>query len=401
MVDALNATALTGIRVLDLGQIYNGSYATMMMAMAGADVIKVEPLRGETLRGRGPASPSAFAFNFLNQNKRSITVNLKDSRGLALFKRLVSEADVVLENFAPDTMIDLGLSYDQLREINPKLIYAAGSGYGRSGQYRDYLAMDITIQAMSGVISATGPDGGDPLKTPAALCDFSGGSHLYGAVMTALFQRERTGHGQFVDVAMLDTVIPTLSTVIGAYYFGDKTVPPRNGSKHPALSMAPYNVYLARDGYVAIICTNEKHWLSMAGAMNREDLFQDPRYGSMRERAAIMSEVDAEVTAWTSVRTRAEVLAALQGAGVPSASVRDVEEVLADEHLHERGMLHETDHPDWGEMTLMNSPLNVALGNKVIPMPAPELGSANDDVYGELLGIAAPELATLKAEGVI
>ena len=401
MVDALNATALTGIRVLDLGQIYNGSYATMMMAMAGADVIKVEPLRGETLRGRGPARPSEFACNFLNQNKRSITVNLKDSRGLALFKRLVSEADVVLENFAPDTMIDLGLSYDQLRKINPKLIYAAGSGYGRSGQYRDYLAMDITIQAMSGVISATGPDGGDPLKTPAAVCDFSGGSHLYGAVMTALFQRERTGHGQFVDVAMLDTVIPTLSTVIGAYYFGDKTVPPRNGSKHPALSMAPYNVYLARDGYVAIICTNEKHWLSMAGAMNREDLFQDPRYGSMRERAAIMSEVDAEVTAWTSVRTRAEVLAALQGAGVPSASVRDVEEVLADEHLHERGMLHETDHPDWGEMTLMNSPLNVALGNKVIPMPAPELGSANDDVYGELLGIAAPELATLKAEGVI
>ena len=401
MVDALNATALTGIRVPDLGQIYNGSYATMMMAMAGADVIKVEPLRGETLRGRGPASSSVFVFNFLNQNKRSITVNLKNSRGLALFKRLVSEADLVLENFAPDMMIDLGLSYDQLREINPKLIYAAGSGYGRSGQYRDYLAMDITIQAMSGVISATGPDGGDPLKTPAALCDFSGGSHLSGAVMTALFQRERTGHGQFVDVAMLDTVIPTLSTVIGAYYFGDKTVPPRNGSKHPALSMAPYNGYLARDGYVASICTNEKHWLSMAGAMNREDLFQDPRYGSMRERAAIMSEVDAEVTAWTSVRTRAEVLAALQGAGVPSASVRDVEEVLADEHLHERGMLHETDHPDWGEMTLMNSPLNVALGIKVIPMPAPKRGSANDDVYGELLGIAAPELATLKAEGVI
>ncbi|MEM7363794.1 MAG: CoA transferase [Pseudomonadota bacterium] len=394
-------TALAGIRVLDLGQIYNGSYATMMMAMAGADVIKVESLKGEALRGRGPNSASSFAFNFLNQNKRSATINLKDTRGLDLFKKLVAEADVVLENYAPDTMINLGLDYETLREINPRLIYAAGSGYGRGGQYRDYLAMDITIQAMSGVISATGPDGGDPLKTPAALCDFSGGIHLYGAVMTALFQRERTGEGQFVDVAMLDTVIPTLSTVMGAYYFGDKTVPSRHGSKHPALSMAPYNVYQASDGYVAIICINEKHWLSMAKAMNREDLLDDPRYGSMRERAAIMAEVDEQVTAWTSPRTRAEVLASLQGAGVPSASVRDVEEVLADEHLHERGMLHEIDHPVWGEMTLMNSPLNVALGNNVAPVPAPELGGANDDVYGGLLGIAAPELATLKSEGVI
>lgn len=394
-------TALDGIRVLDLGQIYNGSYATMMMAMAGADVIKVEPLRGETLRGRGPASASAFAFNFLNQNKRSVTINLKDPRGVDLFKKLVMEADVVLENYAPDTMASLGLDHERLQAINPKLIYAAGSGYGRSGQYRDYLAMDITIQAMSGVISATGPEGGDPIKTPAALCDFSGGIHLYGAVMTALFQRERTGRGQFVDVAMLDTVIPTLSTVMGAYYFGGKNVPSRHGSKHPALSMAPYNVYQASDGYVAIICINEKHWIAMAKAMDREDLLEDPRFGSMRERAAIMAEVDAEVTAWTSVRTREEVLGALQAAGVPSASVRDVEEVLADEHLHERGMLHEVEHPEWGEMTLMNSPLNVALGNRVAPVPAPVLGDANDAVYGELLGVDADEMATLRSDGVI
>ncbi len=394
-------TALDGIRVLDLGQIYNGSYAAMMMAMSGADVVKVEPLRGETLRGRGPVSASAFAFNFLNQNKRSVTINLKDPRGVDLFRKLVAKADVVLENYAPDTMTSLGLDYEGLKEINPRLIYAAGSGYGRSGQYRDFLAMDITIQAMSGVISATGPDGGDPLKTPAALCDFSGGVHLYGAVMTALFQRERTGEGQFVDVAMLDTVIPTLSTVMGAYYFGDKTVPTRHGSKHPALSMAPYNVYGARDGYVAIICINEKHWLSMAAAMGREDLLGDPRYASMRERAAIMEEVDAQVTVWTSVRTRAEVLSVLQSAGVPSASVRDVEEVLADEHLHERGMLHEVEHPAWGEMTLMNSPLNVALGNKVAPVPAPELGGANRDVYGGILGIPESDLVVLKNEGVI
>ena len=188
----MSQAALSGITVLDLGQIYNGPYATFLMAMAGARVIKVESLVGETLRGRGQTSSAAYPFAMLNQNKESITVDLKKNKGKELFRQLVAKADVVVENFSPDTMKNLGLSAASLLEINPRLIYASGSGYGREGLHRDYLAMDITVQAMSGVMSTTGFEDMPPMKAGPAICDFFGGVHLYAAVVTRLMERERS-----------------------------------------------------------------------------------------------------------------------------------------------------------------------------------------------------------------
>ena len=297
--------ALTGITVLDLGQIYNGPYATFLMAMAGARVIKVESLAGEILRGRGTASSAAYAFAMLNQEKESITLNLKTEKGVALFKQLVQQADIVLENFAPDTMEKFGLGAKTLLEINPRLIYAAGSGYGRAGEHRDYLAMDITVQAMAGVMSSTGVDEMPPLKAGPAISDFFGGVHLYSAVVTALLQRERTGQGSILDVAMQDSVFPTLATIIGAYYYKNKEVPGRNGNKHPALTMAPYNVYPAVDGHVAIICVRDGHWRALVKAIGRPELVQEEKYGTMLQRAALMDEVDEIVGNWTSTRSKA------------------------------------------------------------------------------------------------
>ena len=393
--------ALTGITVLDLGQIYNGPYATFLMAMAGARVIKVESLAGEILRGRGTASSAAYAFAMLNQEKESITLNLKTEKGVALFKQLVQQADIVLENFAPDTMEKLGLGAKTLLEINPRLIYAAGSGYGRAGEHRDYLAMDITVQAMAGVMSSTGVDEMPPLKAGPAISDFFGGVHLYSAVVTALLQRERTGQGSILDVAMQDSVFPTLATIIGAYYYKNKEVPGRNGNKHPALTMAPYNVYPAVDGHVAIICVRDGHWRALVKAIGRPELVQEEKYGTMLQRAALMDEVDEIVGNWTSTRSKAAVMEILQDFGVPSASVRDVEEILGDSHMHNRGMLRDVKHRTLGDITLPNSPINVAFGDSREPRMDPELGASNEAVYGGLLGLCEDELSVLRTEKVI
>lgn len=396
-----DAPSLDGITVLDLGQIYNGPYATFLLAMAGARVIKVEPLTGETLRGRGQKSSAAYPFAMLNQNKESITLNLKSEEGKDLFRQLVKQADVLVENFSPDTMNNLGVGAESLLELNPRLIYAAGSGYGRSGAHRDFLAMDITVQAMSGIMSTTGTDEMPPMKAGPAICDFFGGVHLYGAVLTKLFERERTGKGGILDVAMQDSVLPTLATIIGAYYYHGHELQARTGNKHPALTMAPYNVYPAADGHVAIICIRDGHWRALAKAMDREDLIDREEFETMAARSASMETVDAIVSAWTSVRPKQEVLATLQAAGVPTSIVRNVEEVIGDDHLHDRGMLREVEHPALGEIVLQNSPINVASGQAVTPGMPPELGEHNLDVYRELLGLDEDALASLKSSGVV
>ncbi len=395
------ARALEGVTVLDLGQIYNGPYATFLMAMEGARVIKVESLTGETLRNRGRSSSAAYPFAMLNQAKESVTLNLKSAAGVGLFKRLVERADVVLENFGPDTMDRLGLGSAVLTRINPQLIYAAGSGYGRSGIHRDYLAMDITVQAMAGVMSSTGVSALPPMKAGPAIADFFGGIHLYGAVVTALLRREKTGKGAVLDVAMQDSVLPALATIFGAYYHHGREVPIRRGNLHPALTMAPYNVYETLDGHIAVICIREGHWRALVKAIGRPELLDDPRYDSMARRADSMEEVDAMVSEWTRVREKESALSVLQAAGVPSAVVRDVEELLGDPHLHARGMLRQTYHDVLGEISLPGSPVNVAFGQPDDPGPVPELGEHNRRVYGELLGLTDEEMQSLEEQGVI
>jgi len=393
--------SLSGITVLDLGQIYNGPYATFLMAMAGARVIKVESLTGEALRGPSEVSSAAYPFLMLNQNKESISLNLKSDEGRKMFRQLVEKADVVLENYAPNTMKNLGLSAETLLEINPRLIYAAGSGYGRSGIHRDFLAMDSTVQAMSGIMSVTGFADSPPVKSGVALCDFFGGVHLYGAVVTKLLEREKTGKGAAIDIAMQDTVLPALASVFGAYYYHGKQIQKRTDNRHAALTMAPYNVYATNDGYVSIICVRDGHWRSLLRAIDRHDLLEREALSTREGRAQHMQEVDDIVLEWTRLRTKAEVIEQLQAQGVPSAMIRNVEEVLTDRHLHDRGMLRDIDHPVMGEVTLMNSPLNIAMGENVEARLPPKLGEHNELVYGELLGLSHEEILELAKNGII
>jgi CoA:oxalate CoA-transferase len=395
-------TPLAGITVLDFGQIYQGPYATMLMAKGGATVIKIEPPRGEPLRRRVMASggDTTLPMAMLNANKKGVTLNLKSDRGKALLKQMVSRADVLLENFSPGTMDGLGVGYDTLRTINPRLIYATGTGFGISGPDRDNLAMDFTIQAASGIMSITGDPSGPPMKAGPTLVDFMGGIHLYAGVVTALLQRMTTGEGQLVEVAMQETVYPTLAS---SYEFYRRTgnAPPRAGNRQAGLSAAPYNAFLTTDGYVVVHVVTEEHWPNLLRAMGREDLLDDPRFKSHPDRAAHMDETEAVVTAWTSVRTKADVTATLKKFRVPSAPVRNAIEVMNDAHMHSRGMLQHVDHPSLGDVILPNSPLRLHGSERTEAVPSPFLGQHNQEVYGEWLGLGVDGVADLVREGAI
>lgn len=392
---------LRSLTVIDLGQIYNGSYATFLMAMAGAKVIKVEPKGGEHLRRRSSVGGAALPFAMLNSNKLSVTLDLKTPTGRELLKQMASRADVVLENFAPGTMDRLGVGWEVLKEVNPRLVYASGSGYGLSGPYRDYPAMDLTVQAMAGVMSVTGFADRPPVKAGPAICDFFGGVHLYGAVMTALVERSLTSQGRLVEVSMQEAVYASLSSNLGLFLGNDPSVPTRTGNRHGGLAEAPYNVYPTRDGYIAIICVGETHWKSLIHAIGRPDLGDDPRFTTLSSRVQHIDEVDQVVSGFTSGRSKEELFELLTRHRVPCSPVRDLKEVIHDPHLLARRAIEWVDHPTLGRVPLPNSPMRYEGSTPAHIVPSRELGQDNDTVYGEWLGLSPPEIDQLRLDGVI
>jgi len=395
------ALPLDGVTVLDLSQIYNGPYATFLLATAGADVIKVEPPGGESLRRRGVVGGAALPFAMLNGCKRSLVLNLKTEDGKAILRGLARTADVLVENFAPGVMERLGLGCAALQAANPRLIYAQSSGFGSTGPYRDYPAMDLTVQAMAGVMSITGFPDRPPVKAGPALCDFFAGVHLYGAITTALYERERTGIGRQVEVAMMDAVYPSLSSSLGLHFGTEGEVPPRTGNRHGGLAEAPYNVYPATDGYIAIICVGDVHWRSLLTAMGRQDLADDPRFASLRDRVAHMDEVDAAVSAWTAGRSKEVLFADLMAHRVPCAPVRSLDEVVHDPHMHERGALQWQDHPELGRIVVQHSPLRFAGSPLRELQPSRALGADTDALLQERLGLSADTVAALHDAKVV
>ncbi len=391
---------LAGIMVVDLSQIYNGPYATFLLAQAGADVIKVEPRDGEHLRRRGVVGGAALPFAMLNANKRSVSLDLKTARGHDLLIEMVRRADVVVENFAPGVMERLGLGLDAMQSVNPRLVYASSSGYGSTGPYRDYPAMDLTVQAMSGIMSITGFPDRPPVKAGPALCDFFAGVHLYGAIVTALLERERTGRGRAVEVAMLDSVYASLSSNLGLCYASDWKDAPRTGNRHGGLAESPYNVYPTRDGYIAVICVGEIHWKNLLGVMKRDDLRDDPRFKDLKSRVANMDTVDEIVSGFTKQFDREPLFALLMEHRVPCAPVRTLNEVVNDAHLHGRGMLQWIDHPELGRIVVQASPMRYQGVPQMAHKPSARLGEDNESVL-TWLGLADSEIKSLRKEGVL
>ena len=392
---------LEGVRVLDLGQVYNGPYAGFLLAQAGADVVKVEPLEGEALRSRGADGSAPLSHVMLNAGKRGLALDLKSDDGRALFLDLVERADILLENFAPGAMERLGIGSDILLARNPRLIYGSSTGYGAWGPDRNNLAMDLTIQAYSGIMSVNGPADGPPLKAGLAVVDFLGGVHLYSALVTALYERTVTGEGRVVEVAMQETALTALATSLTAMHAAGGEQPPRRGNSHPASAGAPYNVYRCLDGHVAIICVRDSHWAALAKAAGRPEMAEDPRYKLGPDRARHEAEVDKVVSDWAAGLSKYEAARICKESRVPAAPVRELPEVVADGPLRERAALLDIDEPAIGKAVVPNSPLRFHGSPRPEWRRNPGIGEHSGDVLKDWLGLDDDVAASLRAAGAL
>lgn len=392
---------LSGITVIDLSHVYNGPYATFLMAMAGAHVIKVEPHGGEHLRSRGDMGGAALPFAMLNSNKQSVTLDLKSETGRKLLGEMVARADILVENFAPGVTDRLGIGPAVLQKINPRLIYGSSSGYGKTGPYRDYPAMDLVMQAMCGVIASTGFPDQPPVKAGPALCDFSAGIHLYAAIMTALYERQITGKGRVVEVSMQDAIYASLASNLGMLHARGDAAPARTGNRHGGLGISPYNAYPTKDGYVVINAPGDQHFRSILQVMGRADLTDDPRFVTRSSRVANVADVDSLIEAWTLTLPKQDIAERLLAAAVPCAPVRELSEVILDRNMHARGSLQWIDHPELGRVVLPHSPLIFEGSPRRTIEPSAPLGQDNADVFGKWLGHSEEQLDLFRRERVI
>jgi CoA:oxalate CoA-transferase len=394
---------LDDLRVLDLTHYYNGPYATMLLSYLGAEVIKVEaPGTGDSGRGvlRGAEQPVGFPFALLNSNKRSVTLNLKSAEGRDLFKRLVPKADVVAENFSAGTMDRMGLGYEVLRELNPRLVYATSTGYGLTGPKRDLSAFDPVVQAMAGVMSLTGDPESPPLKAGPAVVDILGGIHFCAGILAAIRQRDRTGQGLMVELCLYESTIPTLTSQIGARY-GRGVEQLREGNRATGGLIAPYNSYPTTDGWIMMLLNDPVRWRRLCNILGQPELADDPRFATPQARIANHQPLDHIIADWTRTRTRQEAMDEFVASDIFCGMVQDLPEVMTDQHLHQRGMLRAIEHPQLGPMTIYTSPIRI---NGEAPQPksySPALGADNDDFYARELGLSRSEIVSLHERKVI
>jgi formyl-CoA transferase len=394
---------LDDLRVLDLTHYYNGPYATMLLSYLGAEVIKIEaPGFGDGMRAlyRRKDHPFGIPFALMNSNKRSITLNLKSDEGREIFKRMVKTADLVVENYAAGTMDKMGLGYETLREWNPRLIYASGTGYGLSGPNRELPAFDPVVQANTGVMALTGAIDSPPYKAGPAVVDILGATHLCAGILAAIRQRDRSGKGQMVELSLQESTIPSLATHIGAYYgLGLRQL--RDGNRASGGAIAPYNAYPASDGWVMILAGDNARWRRLCQMMGYPQLADDPRFGTLAARASYRDEVDRIVGEWTCAKTRQQLMDELSANDIFAGIVKELPEVMTDPHLLERGTLREIDHPELGRMTIFTSPIRLNGEPNAPQSPAPVLGRDSDSFYEEELGFSPEEIARLPERKVI
>lgn len=377
--------ALEGIRVLDLSRVLAGPYCTMMLADFGADVIKIEaPKVGDDSRAYGPfiGKESAY-FMSLNRNKRSITLNLKSKAQCDLFRELVKHADVVVENYRPGTMEKFGLGYDELKKINPKLIYAACSGFGATGPYTDKPAYDIIVQAMGGIMSITGEEGGEPTRVGASVGDITAGMFTAFGVMTALFHRARTGEGQHVDVGMLDCQVAILENAISRYVTSG-VVPGPLGNRHP--SITPFAAFTAKDGHIIVGAGNDRLWQRLCTLLGTPELIEDPRFITNGKRTENVKELMVLLNKSFATKTINEWLGLLEEAGLPCAPINTIDKILADPQVNARDMIVELDHPIAGKLKVPGVPVKLSATPGAVETHAPLLGEHNSEVLKEVLG---------------
>jgi formyl-CoA transferase len=396
--------ALGGVKVLDLTQFEAGTSCTEMLAWLGADVIKVEPPKmgeqGRWMLTEKPGVDSHY-FMLLNANKRSITLNLKSDRGREMFVELVKKVDVLSENYSLGTLESWGLGYDRLREINPRLIYLTIKGFGTYGPYSKFKSFDMIAQAAGGAMALTGTPETPPLKPGPTIGDTGTGIHAACGVLAAYIQRQRSGKGQKVEVAMQEAVFNFVRVPMMDVHITHQPTP-RRGNRLG--SGAVGDIFKCAPGgpndYVYMLCTSPEMWQSMCNVIGHPEVPEDPRFKERKDRAKYIDELTAIIEEWTGKRTKHEVMKIMGEAGVPCGAVLDSVELLNDPHMKERGMVVTVDHPVRGKFTMPGCPVKLEDSPAEVKS-APLLGQHNAEVYGAMLGMTAGDLDQLKQQGII
>jgi len=391
---------LEGIRVIDLTRVLAGPFCTMLLADMGAEVIKVEnPKGGDDSRAFGPFKNGLSAYYMgLNRSKRSVTLNLKEPRAKEILKNLVAKADVIVENYKPGTMDKLGLGYAVLKEINPKIIYAASSGFGQTGPYSSKAAYDLIVQGMSGFMSITGFDAKHPVKSGSSIADIFAGVFTAIGILSALQYRNKTGRGQMVDVAMLDCMVAILENAIASYDSTGKAPEPI-GNVHR--SIAPFATFNTADGFINVCAGNDDLWRRFCEVVGLEEYIEDPRYVDNKSRVENFSELEKLINDRMTTQTTDAWREVLDAVKVPCGPIMNVAQVAVDPQVKARDMIVELMHPLAGKLLVPGTPIKFSETPAAISCPAPELGEHTAEVFGDLLGIDEKEIETLRKNGVI
>lgn len=399
--------ALTGIRVLDLTQVVGPPYCTMLLGDLGAEVIKIEE-RQEALRRLqvgpirqrdGKEEPVPTFWLYVNRNKKSVTLNLKTPTGVRLFRELVPHADILVENFSVGTMDRLGLGYDHLRELHPGLIYASISAFGQYGPYAHQRGYDLLAEAISGYMSITGYPDNPPTKSGQSIADYYAGLLCTVAILAALRYRDQTGHGQRIDIALLDSLISALDGYAEFYTLAGKVV--ERVGNHSIQNGPVYGLYEAQDGYVVIGITTDPIWRRFCQVLHRPDLVTDPRCATVMARRQHPEFMRHLIGEWVRTRPKAEVVAILTQAGVPAAPVNSIAEMVHDPQVKAREMFVSLEHPRFGPITITGSPLKLSETPGTVRTPAPMIGAHNQEILGTLLGYSTAQLQEWQAQGII
>ena len=385
---------LSGITVLDLTQFLSGPFCTMIMADLGADILKIE--RPDRPRASGPYLHGERIYDLsVNRSKKSMTLNLKSDAGKDIFKKLLISSDVVVENFKPGTMERMGLGYEELKKIKPNLIYAAISGFGYTGPYNNRGALDLVIQGMSGLISLTGEPNGRPTRCGTSASDIFSGIYMFGAVASALYEREKTGKGQFIDVAMLDSTFSCLeNAVINTCIFNKN--PERVGNSHP--TSVPFQTFQTSDGEIIITCSRDSAFYSLCRAMGRPDMIQDERFAKAEARRLNKELLEDEITRFTSTRTLDECEETLNQFGVPNGRINTLTMICKDPQIAARDMIVKVEHPVAGTYQMAGSPLKFSSLTEAHYEPAPTLGQHTREILSERLNMTDTEIEALLKE---
>lgn len=388
---------LTGIKIVDLTRIISGPFCTMLLADFGADVIKIEPLRGDDARNYGLQKEGENpSFVNLNRSKRSIAVDLRTAEGKEIVRRLVKGADVLVENFRPGVTGKMGLGYEDLKKINSRLIYAAINGFGKTGPYKDRPAFDFIAQAMSGFMSVNGSKDMDPIRAGIPITDTIAGLYCAFGIMVALRKRDQTGEGEEIQASMLDGMISMLSFA-ASHYFSTGELPPRNGNDHMIVS--PYGVFKAADGPIAVAPSSQKTWLSLCKELGIEHLTEDPRFITNQDRVKNRKEINDIVNQRMQSLPRSQWIEHLNDAGVPCGPINNLKEVFSDPQVLHQEMVLESAQPA-GPVKMTGFPVKLTQAPAKIHGPSPQIGEHNREVLMET-GYSDAEIGQMERDSVI